>query len=58
MKDKEICLKCDNGKGHKMHLVYSYLVSGDVDKAVCWICPNCSVIKDIKRIRKAKLTKG
>lgn len=43
----KICFKCDGGKGHKMIPIYSYLVSGDVDKFLCWICPNCQ--REVKK---------
>ena len=41
MKKQRLCLKCDYGKGYKMIEIYSYKVSGDVDKFLCWVCPNC-----------------
>lgn len=29
---QRICLKCDDGKGHKMIEIWSYKVNGDYDK--------------------------
>lgn len=40
----EICLKCDNGKGHKMILV----MVPESPKYIL-VCPNCNRIKREKR---------
>ncbi len=30
---EKICIKCDNGKGHKMIKIDDY-----------WVCPNCNIM--------------
>ena len=51
---QKICLRCDNGKGHKMIEIYSYKVSGDVDELVCYLCPNCQYQQSPRKRKDSK----
>lgn len=51
-KDKKICLRCDNSKGHEMIEIYSYKVSGDIDELICYICPNCQYQQSTRKRKK------
>lgn len=52
---KKMCFRCDP-RGHTMITVWSYKISGDPDKLLGWMCPQCSFWADEGKKYKGILT--